>query len=232
MFATVAHPGFQTAARRLSPLLLGGVLLFSLSACTTPGEVLDKVTEARTPSQAAEAFSRQGQHAAAAQAWLALATSAGLKLRDGYLLRASESLLLDGQLEAAASTLLKIHQREALPVRLFSARLQLAMNRPSAVLEQLAPLQNQPLETAQLRQLLTLQSAAYARLGNHFEAARQFILLDSLLTEPFEQDANHAALWAELNMLSEVALSSLYAASAPGPLRAWLELAVINKAMA
>jgi outer membrane PBP1 activator LpoA protein len=230
MFATVAHPGFQTAARRLSPLLLGGVLLFSLSACTTPGEVLDKViTETKTPSQSAEALSSQGQHAAAAQAWLALAASASPELQDGYLLRASESLLLDGQLEAAASTLLKIHQREALPVRLFSARLQLAMNRPSAVLEQLAPLQNQPMETALLRQFLTLQSAAYARLGNHFEAAHQYILLDSLLSDPFEQDANQAALWAELNMLSEVALSSLYATSAPGPLRAWLELAVINK---
>jgi outer membrane PBP1 activator LpoA protein len=229
MIATVAHPCFRAAARRLSPLLLGGVLLFSLSACTTPGKVLDKVTETITPTQSAEALGRRGQYAAAAQAWLALAAGASPELRDGYLLRASESLLLDGQLEAAASTLRQISRHEALPVRLFSARLQLAMNRPSAVLEQLAPLQNQPMETAQLRQLLTLQSAAYARLGNHFEAARQYILLDDLLTDPFEQDANQAALWAELNMLSEIVLSRLFADSEPGPLRAWLELAVINK---
>jgi outer membrane PBP1 activator LpoA protein len=229
MIATVAHPGFLTAARRLSPLFLGGVLLFSLSACTTPGEVLDKVTETKSPAESAEALTRQGQHAAAAQAWLALAAAASLEQRDGYLLRASKSLLLDGQLEAAASTLGQIRQRDALPVRLQSARLQLAMNRPSAVLEQLASLQNQPMETAQLRQLLTLQSAAYARLGNHFEAARQYVLLDSLLTDPLEQDANQSALWSELNMLNEVALSNFYAASAPGPLRAWLELAVINK---
>ena len=232
MIATVAHPGFQTAARRLSPLLLSGILLFSLSACTTPSEVLDRVTETITPSQSAEALSRQGQHAAAAQAWLALAATAGPEQagqRDSHLLHASESLLLDGQLEAAASTLLQIRQPEALPVRLFSAHLQLSMNRPSTALEQLAPLQNQPMETAQLRQLLAIQSAAYARLGNHFEAARQYVLLDSLLIEPVEQDANQAALWAELNMLSEVALSNLYAASAPGPLRAWLELAVINR---
>lgn len=232
MIATVAHPGFKTAARRLSPLLISGVLLFSLSACTTPGEVFDKVIETKTPSQSAEALGSQGQHAAAAQAWLALAAdvaSATPEQRDSYLLNASESLLLDGQLEAAASTLVQIRQPDALPVRLFSARLQLAMNRPSAVLEQLAPLQNQPMETAQLRQLLTMQSAAYARLGNHFEAARQYVLLDSLLIEPLEQDANQAALWAELNMLSEVALSSFYATSGPGPLRAWLELAVINK---
>ena len=104
MIATVAHPGFQTAARRLSTLLLSGILLFSLSACTTPGKVIDKVTETITPSQSAEALSRQGQHASAAQAWLALAATADQEQagqRDTYLLHASESLLLDGQLEAA-----------------------------------------------------------------------------------------------------------------------------------
>ncbi len=226
MNATVAQPGFKT----LAPLLISGVLLFSLSACTTPGEVFDRDIETKTPAQSAETLDRQGQHNAAAQAWLALAASATTpKQRDNYLLNASKSLLLDGKLEAAASTLVQIRQPDTLTVRLFSARLQLAMNRPSAVLEQLAPLQNLPMETTHLRLLLSMQSAAYARLGNHFEAARQYVLLDSLLTEALEQDANQAALWAELNMLSEVALSSFYAASEPGPFRAWLELAVINK---
>lgn len=232
MITTVSHPGFQAAAQRLPLLLLGGILLFSLSACTTPGEVLDRVTETPSPTQSAELLHQQGRHAAAAQAWLALAASTAPEQtaqRDTYLLHASESLLLDGQLDTAASTLLKIRQQEALPVRLFSARLQLSMNRPSAALELLALLQNQPMETVQLRQLLAIQSAAYARLGNHFEAARQYVLLDSLLIDPVEQDANQAALWAELNMMSEVALSNFYAASVPGPLRAWLELAVINK---
>ena len=175
------------------------------------------------------ALTDQGQHAAAAQAWLALAATASPEQQDDYLLQASKSLLLDGQIDAATDTLRQIRQYNALPVRLHSARLQLAMNRPAAALEELALLRDQPMETAQLRQLLAVQSAAYARLGNHYEAARQYVVLDSLLTDPLEQDANQSALWAELNMLNEVALSSFYATSTPGPLRAWLELAVMNK---
>lgn len=229
MIATVTHPGFLAAARQLSLLLMGGALLLSLSACTTPGEAPGKPADTKTPAESAAALTSQGQHAAAAQAWLALAATASPEQQDDYLLQASKSLLLDGQIDAAAETLGQIRQHNALPVRLHSARLQLAMNRPAAALEQLALLRDEPMETAQLRQLLAVQSAAYARLGNHYEAARQYVVLDSLLTDPLEQDANQSALWTELNMLNEVALSSLYATSTPGPLRAWLELAVMNK---
>ncbi|WP_126453492.1 penicillin-binding protein activator [Sulfuriflexus mobilis] len=231
MIATVSHPGFLAAARRHLPAtVLAALLCVGLSACTLPDGVPDISFPGQEPApQSAEALSRQGRHADAAQAWLALAATAPAEQRDGLLLRASESLLDDGQTEAAANVLVQVQQRDSLPARLLGARLQLAMHRPAAVLEQLEPLRQQPLDRAQQRQFLGMLAEAYARIGNHFESAHHYDLLDSLLDDPMQQDANRAALWSELNRLTEASLRSLYAASAPGTLRAWLELAVINK---
>lgn len=227
MSITVTHPRFAPAARQLLYVLI--VLLgLSVSACVTTDSGVDELATDGGVN-AATALAARGDHVAAAQAWLALAETAEALEKDRYLLEASRALIQSGQMEAAGNILSLVQAPGTTELILFAARLQFDINRPGAVLQQLAPLENAVLNNGQQRLLFELRAKSYAELGNHIEAARHRSLLDSLLDDPQQQDNNHAELWAELNTLNEPALSAVYTASPPGNFRSWLELVLINK---
>jgi len=74
-----------------------------------------------------------------------------------------------------------------------------------------------------------LRARAFARLGNHVETAREYILREFYLTEQPLIEANQLAIWQALSLLTPEALQQLRTAPPPDALSGWMELVAIAK---
>lgn len=235
MKTTLTYSRPRTLNTVLRPLFLLFILI-SLGACQTI-EKSDTATQARTTSvntkqQAAELLETQGDYQQAANNWLMLANETPdiqIQQRDNYLLRAVAALLNANNTEQAKQVLNAVSEQRRPRWRLNAAALQLQLNKPNEALNILFNLADEPLDKNLQIQRLRLKAKAYSRLGNHLEAAQQWIMLDALLDDALNQDTNHAKLWADLNQLSVAALSRIHAVTSPGDFRDWLELAILSK---
>jgi len=171
----------------------------------------------------------QSDFAGAAQIWLQQSSIAGLAIqqRDTLLLNAVDDLIKANLAEQAQATMTQVSLTTTARWVLTSAQLQTLLNRPSSVSSLLESLDTTTLDEQQLSLYLQLQADAFSKLEQHLQAVEALNQLDSLLL-PAQRDSNHARLWAALNRLTQVALSNAYTASQPGPLRGWLELALLN----
>jgi len=214
-----------------------GASLMALTACQTTIEetlpnIVPGITSAQSKAQSIENLEAQGDYQAAADSWLALASKTPNTLpaqRDKYLLRASLALLKIKDTQRAEQTLLLATQQSTPDWQITNATLQLQLNKPVNTLRILSALPTETLDTNALRENHSLQAQAYSRLGNHLEAANQRVMLDALLDDALSRDNNHEKLWAALNKISIAGLSSIYAVTAPGHYRDWLELAILSQ---
>ena len=212
-----------------SALLL--CLSILLSGCQTIGDHEPDRAATPTEQQQAETLESQGDYRGAAEQWLRLANKTPVlktQQRDTFLLRASSDFLQVGDALKAGQALASVSQQSLPRWQLNQARLQLLLNKPTATLAILDKLPTDNLAIPDLKQHLQLQAKAYSLSGNHIEAARKRVELDALIDDAINQDANHTRLWAELNQLSVRALASIYAVTAPGHFRDWLELAILT----
>ncbi len=208
-------------------------VLATLAACAVPVKEATPIA-ADTPAEA-EQIAAAGEPLAAASAYLQLAErSAEPELRADYTLRAAELFLSGGDPARAAEALQGAAavpgdaQRE-LRHRLLAGEIELARQRPDdALLHLELPTAGAQLEQAALIRLHQLRSRAYALAGNHLEAASELLLLESLLLEPAEIEANQASILQILAELSEQSLSQMQV-MAPEVMAGWLELARIAK---
>ncbi|MCK4743082.1 MAG: penicillin-binding protein activator [Sulfuriflexus sp.] len=209
----------------------------TLTACQTTGdEPISKIINlplfGQSKQQAAEALETQGNYRGAADIWLTLAhkdSTSPQTQRDQYLLRATAALLQLPELQQAEETLAIVAQQSSSVWQITNAKLQLLLNKPADTLNILIAISIDSLSLQLLRENHSLQAKAYSRLGNHLEAANQRIMLDAVLDDALSRDSNHAELWADLNNVSVAGLSSIYAVTAPGHYRGWLELAILSQ---
>jgi len=234
MKTTLAYPNRR--ALNLIKLALLCAALGMLTACQTTGdetvsETISLPLFGQSKQQAAEALETQGNYRGAADIWLALAnnTDSQQEQRDQYLLRATTALLQIPELQQAEQTLASVTQQSSAAWQISNAKLQLLFNKPADTLNILVAIATDTLSPKLLRENHSLQAKAYSRLGNHLEAAHQRIMLDALLDNALSRDSNHTELWADLNKVSIAGLSSIYAVTAPGHYRGWLELAILSQ---
>lgn len=86
-----------------------------------------------------------------------------------------------------------------------------------------------PEENGLFAQYHLLRARAFARLGNHLETAREYILRGFYLTEQQHTEANQLAIWQALSMLTLEALEQLRTQPPPDALSGWMELVAIAK---
>lgn len=86
-----------------------------------------------------------------------------------------------------------------------------------------------PDENALFAHYHQLRARAFARLGNHVETAREYILRGFYLTEQAHSEANQLAIWQALSMLTPTALEQLRTLPPPDALSGWMELVAIAK---
>jgi len=235
MKTTLSHSTQRTRKTVQLSLLFG--VLGLLAACQTtiteaPPETGPDITAQSSTEQSIENLEGQGNYQAAADAWLALANklpSSTSTKHDQYLLRASLALLKIKDVQKIEQVLSQVTQPSRTHWQLVNAKLQLLLNNPAKALSILVNLPTDNLDSNLLRENHSLQAEAYSRLSNHLEAANQRIMLDALLDDVLSRDANHAELWSDLNKISITGLSKIYAVTAPGHFRDWLELAILSQ---
>ena len=74
-----------------------------------------------------------------------------------------------------------------------------------------------------------LRARAFARLGNHLETAREYILREFYLIDEPRIQANQLAIWQSLSLLTLEALQQLRTQPPPDALSGWMELVAIAK---
>lgn len=74
-----------------------------------------------------------------------------------------------------------------------------------------------------------LRARAFARLGNHLETAREYILRELYLTDEAYIQANQLAIWQSLSQLTPQVLKQLRIQPPPDVLSGWMELVEISK---
>lgn len=231
-------PASRAAANREVNTPMRGLIrilpvLVLLAGCAGAPVEPAKPTPSGTPDEAAVQALQAGEYHAAARLFLELAARSTGYERAGYQLQGVNALLRAG-LDRQAQRLIEEIEPAGLPPalamrhQLLAAELQLSESPDRALsllLEPAAPEHEEALHARYHH----LRARAFVRIGNHLEAAREYIERELFLTEPETIEANQLATWEALSYLSNDALERLRVQPPPNVLSGWMELAAIAK---
>ena len=212
----------------LAAVLLGSLILHGCGpSVPTRPEANDKTINA------VKQLSITGQHAQAAQRYLALAEKESTPFKQSFQLDAVDNFAKAGDLQRGLGILAGMNLQgtdDLLKARhaILGARLALAANQPQRAIN---ALKNAPAK-ASIDQLITFQSLrieAWDRLGQAAQALQARIDLGSLLYDPKQFADNRAAIWKRLSALSRDQVQSLQMTATAPELAGWLALADIDK---
>lgn len=219
--------GFATLPR----LAIITAMLITLSAC---GPTVVRPNADDKAIAAATQLVTQGQHTAAADAFLRLAANEKPPFKQGFELDAVEQLLYAADQTRAAQILGGVDMGKADDAlrnrhQLLGARLAIMNSDPSRALALLGA--EYPLASVADRTLrLQLRVIARKQLGQTLPEIRERLQLAGLLGSSDQARRNLNDIWAALGQLPDTDLQALAANPVEPDLRAWAELAMIDRA--
>ncbi len=215
----------------LSASLLAAAVL--LAACapqpTQPGT---PTADARI-AQAAWDLRHAGDYEAAAKEFLRAAGKVEGEPSVVYRLYAAETYLKGAQTESAREVLADVDRAAAGPdiqawAMILAAQLSMLEGQPELALETLDAASGLDSAGNRARDIRELRAAALLELDRPLEAVEERILVEPLLGDPGEIDANRQAIWEIVSSLSTEVVQGT-----PGGLsetaRGWMELALISR---
>ena len=205
--------------------------LLQLSGCATgvrpEAPVLDKGLQEQVL-----AYEQANDHLAAAELYLQQADKARTPRREDLLLLGAASLIRAGETVRATAVLgnlttaeLTDSQQQHYAVN--RARLAILDRHPDKALELL---QEVPASGQYLTDYRRLRAEALAMQGDYFQAARERVALDPLVSgDPESRLENQSGIWQALNALSDTELQQLRTAPPPDTLSGWMELVELTR---
>lgn len=210
-------------------LLLGGVLIAGCAIDPTRDaeRVLDAVPAGALAD--ARALERDGQPAAAAEAYLKLAESAPAPARQQLELEAANALLQAGDTRGAARLLRELDTSALTATQRNTALMQeadvaLSRDLAAAAVSKLERVKPNALPPTLERQWYGAMAAAYRMLNQPARSAEMLNKLDPRLDDPEARMHNQVALLFTLTDMSHSRLASA-SRSARGAMRGWIALA-------
>jgi outer membrane PBP1 activator LpoA protein len=212
---------------RLVPIIL------LLAGCATPS-VAPRPGVSPDAAPAYRAL-ESGNYQRAASLFERLAAEAQPPLRQDYRLSAVEALLQADLVPQAAQLFARIDPlgmdaRGHTRMQLAEARIALKRRDAESALLVLDGLRTPSTEPAFLADYHQLRGLAYQQLGNHLEAAREWVMREPFLSEPEAILANQRAIWDSLSQLSVSVLLALQTAP-PDVLSGWMDLVRMGKSL-
>lgn len=213
---------------------LGLALLMSLIGCATQPS-----TRGPQPSQHSDRQAVELLHAdkpeAAAREYLRLADLTAPPERYTYALHAAAAYIEAGDAASARQILGRVQIVEPDPFlsawhSVLLARLDLERN-PKPLLEKLERLDPAAVPPDFLARYHEYLAAAYLGVGEYLKAAGEYVALYPLLGNEAQRNANALATWDALGQL-EVTQLSQHLPPDRGPLRGWMDLAIIARSQA
>ena len=216
--------------------LLTSALLLSLlftSLLTGCGQVVTRPAASKVEKvqQQADLLESNGDYQGAANLYLARARETGPPERDTLLLLAAGSLVRGGEPSRATSlldgmTAEQLTDSNRTHYTLVRAAIALAEQRPDTAL---SLLKDVPTSGPFIADYRRLRAQARSQNSQYFQAARERILLDPLLTDPQAQLANRRATWEMVNSLTDRELQTLRTAPPPDVMSGWMELVELTR---
>jgi len=218
----------------VAPLKLAftALLALTLANCANVQPRVSSSVEQSNPLaiQAQEALSHQ-DFLRAAQLYVQLANTSATPLKNHYLMSAIKAYTRAGDVASADkltnNLLARAPQLQASDTLALSAIL-LGQGKAEGAIDLLMSIDESKLSQQQRIKLHTLSSSAFFQAGNLMESAREYIVLDALITLPDEKRNNQIKLLEVLSLLSEDALDFLQS-NADSNMAGWVDLALILK---
>ncbi len=159
------------------------------------------------------------------------ALSTGIE-RNQHLLKAAQILLQNRQFDLAEAQLSNMNlellsNQENIEISLLNAEIELSRGNARGALKQLNIAQILP--TAQQIRLMRLRARAFLDASYPLESAKTRVQMDKLLTDSFDQELNHQAIWEALSLLPSTSLQQISNAPLNADFLGWVELAKIAK---
>lgn len=188
------------------------------------------------PGAAAEAM-QSGDYQLAASLYSQLAGSVPPPQGHEYGYLAAEAMFQAGLLNQASEQLLLLPEKSLslelrMKVQLLRAEIPLKRDPDLslAILETPAVPENLLKDGATLHSRYhLLRARAFARVGNHLETAREYILHELYLSDEQQIQNIQLAIWQSLSLLTPQALRQLRVQPPPDALSGWMELVEISK---
>ncbi|VAW68173.1 hypothetical protein MNBD_GAMMA08-150 [hydrothermal vent metagenome] len=210
---------------RASALLLIGLSFYGCTPKTniiaddTSSEADSQMTDSLIPSESAEKYIDLAELSTGAE-------------RNQHLLRAAQILLQQKQLTLAGQQISNINpeyvsDEEQIGIQLISAEIELNRDNPREALKLLNIARI--ISPAQQIKLMKLRASAFLDAGYPLESAKTRTQMDKLLTDSFDQELNHQAIWEALSLLPATSLQQISNAPLNADFLGWVELAKIAK---
>jgi len=212
------------------------LLLTALLFGCTQGPVRKAISPSDQPSAAAQAM-ESGDYYQAVTLYSQLAESTQPPQSFEYRYLAAEAMFKAGLPKQASEQLQQLPEEQlplALRMKVQLLRAEIPLKRDpdmtlSLLLSPAVPENLLPESNALYARYHQLRGRAFARLGNHLETAREYIMRELYLTDEQQIQANQLAIWQSLSLLSPQALKQLTIQPPPDVLSGWMELVAISK---
>ncbi|VAW61093.1 LppC putative lipoprotein [hydrothermal vent metagenome] len=221
----------MTALTRITArLIISLTLLLSFYGCTPKDSVISDSDTSLTGEARGDT---EDEFQESADKYIEMALSSTGFPRNQHLLKATQILTSQNQFERAGKQLAAINNEilspeTTLEIRLLSAEISIGLGNSREALKQLNT--DRVLPAPQQIRLMQLRARAFLDAGYPLESAKTRVQMDKLLiTDPFEQQLNHQAIWEALSLLPQTSLQQISNAPLNNELLGWIELAKVAK---
>ncbi len=218
----------MTLFLRSSALLL---IVLSFYGCTPKDRIIDDtIPDINGPVTADDTDAQIPVESAAP--YIELASTSQDAERNGYLLKATQILIQQNQFELADTQLSQIDPEYvdadfSIEVQLLTAEIELSRGESRRALKRLNIASILP-DEQQVR-LMRLRARAFLDASYPLESAKTRVQMDKLLTDSFDLEINHQAIWEALLLLPATSLQQISNAPLNNDFLGWVELAKIAK---
>ena len=223
MNRTLSHPA--RAQYSLASIALVLVSFFILAACETTGTT----TLASSGEVQIERMVQNGDHAAAAGAYMGMAVVSAGSERDRYTLLAAEQYLDAGDISRARSALGEVGEQTNGPLvplwRTNRAAIFLYDGDADAALKLVEPLSREPLTRRDRLRVEVLRADAWIQKQDPARAVELMIQRETWIDDQREIERNRMRLWQGLLVSSPTVLRNAAEASNDPVVRGWLSIA-------
>jgi len=195
----------------------------------------DRIISDTLPTQAdPELIDSEGvpEPSESADKYMELATLTTGEERNRHLLKAAQILIQQKQLDQAEKQISIMNHElissdDSFEINLLRAKIELNRGNARDALKQLNIARI--LSTEHQVRLMQLRARAFLDASYPLESAKTRAQMDKLLTDPFDQELNHQAIWEALSLLPATSLQQISNAPHNADFLGWVELAKIAK---
>ncbi len=218
----------MTLFLRSSALLL---IVLSFYGCTPKDRIIDDDQSISSTTGFSDDIDSQVPTESASR-YIDLAASSLGADRNAYLLKATQILIRQNQPELAETQLSQINPEfidasTSVEIELLTAEIELNRGEARQALKRLNIARILP-NDQQIR-LMQLRARAFLDASYPLESAKTRVQMDKLLSDSFDLEINHQAIWEALSLLPATSLQQISNAPLNDDFLGWVELAKIAK---